>query len=707
MTRRRCRQRTRLPNGGPSVPAIPPIAPPAIRHPTAPAPPTGALPPQASPIPDYDELAQKLARKLHEGKRDEALAEVKALDPDARDSLEVVLIALLSAGKQLSAQRHALQRLIRFARHPPEAPPASQPFKATGGTVRSKVPVAGGAVVLRTGVTFESKAFAANTKEAYSLTFKADSDGSKAAKPMRWLQFIWRMVVPEFPGTPAKRLTRPVQMRLDSKSQRPYHLTRDTAHPHWVVDSASSRSAYFDENGSPIERQDHLLTMVDSPSPMPAQIATSYFTNSTTMTGEKLQEAPDKLTAHFVAATYLVSGMDVLYRADIHLTWTFTKATAQSGTRPPVSVLGKPQGKVVSELDAAHRARLAYQWPDFDYLPGAIGLPALEDAFELVSNLGSGSSDKQTNVDKVAEVATLARAELIDAVPETPSSSLVSEPSGAKPGPADVKPGLNFAASLKDPEANGETGYVDQKGRYDRPPIPTALRGPLPGIAMILVDSAFTWGTARTPRNKDFPLAVMRHEMTHAAHYQLAVAWLLKWREELTSTPFLKWLRQERDAKRCSPLALALVSTYLSTPLDKRATEALAHTETFLTGVPFLPASPDIAHLKEKATWPAALGGLIGAGEWHGHLSRNSTIDVDGDVVHEAIRQRVRDIACDTLTQVQRDTLIAWLDALLDPDSLDPNHGNVTLIKEIKAFFDPVRQFLVEIRAEVKRPCPK
>ena len=41
-------------------------------------------------------------------------------------------------------------------------------------------------------------------------------------------------------------------------------------------------------------------------------------------------------------------------------------------------------------------------------------------------------------------------------------------------------------------------------------------------------------------------LATLRHEMEHARHLELALAWLVKWRDERTAKPFATWMQSQK-----------------------------------------------------------------------------------------------------------------------------------------------------------------
>ena len=112
-------------------------------------------------------------------------------------------------------------------------------------------------------------------------------------------------------------------------------------------------------------------------------------------------------------------------------------------------------------------------------------------------------------------------------------------------------------------------------------------KGPLPQVAICLGPAVFV------PGNKAFALATLRHEIEHAAHDQMAVDWLQKWREAGAKGDFRVWLGSQ-------PIAAAdraLVGERVDGSTVN--TEVLAHLEGFIT------AFPKEDHAKAN---PAALG---------------------------------------------------------------------------------------------------
>jgi len=136
-----------------------------------------------------------------------------------------------------------------------------------------------------------------------------------------------------------------------------------------------------------------------------------------------------------------------------------------------------------------------------------------------------------------------------------------------------LRPGLNFVSRLG---GKGKCGYL-----YDgklRSKLPVSRTGPLPPIAVCLGPKVFVQG------NKAFALATLRHELEHAAHNQIALDWLQKWRDdrkaEKAKTDFRTWLKSQ-------PIAgadLALIRERID---DSNVnTELLSHLEGFITAFP-------------------------------------------------------------------------------------------------------------------------
>jgi hypothetical protein len=656
-----------------------PILAPAL--PILPAPP---MPPKvpAPAVVDFKALARDLAKKLFDKKRDDVLRAVEALPVADRDRLETELIPTLSKDK-LKPHGIELRRIIRFVRHKPKAVPAGPSFTDPSGGTDAKIKDSklpnGGTVRVKTGVTVDLGK-RNKSSEAYSITY----DGPDVAD-MRWLQMIWREVVQEFVAKGKEKAHKlPVKRRLDNPSglTLPWFLTthpdsaKDSSKRRWNADSPSGNSPFYEEK-SPVKREGTTLTMFDFPSALPTpQLASQLF---------KAATPPDTVTAKFHAETYLVHGMDVLYRVKIDMSWTIGKDLKT----PPATV--SVSGGRISEIDGPQRACLAIQHPDVDYLPGPpIGVPLPDDEFDPVGDLADADWLKhRDDLERYEDIAVLGHSELIRDVTGRGASTI------NKNTPAIA--GLNYQASLG---TEGQTGFIDSKKAYHNPDIPAARDGSLPQVAMILGSKAFGWGDRGgkpIPREKAFPLATLRHEMMHATHNDLAIGWLIKWRDDFTDLSFDAWLAQEQDAKRMSELDFTLVSSGIK-PFNLPATELLAWTEGFVTAIPHLPAAPDLTLLKVKETWPAAMGELFGAGERY-RVLRSETIK-------KAALARIRKVICSSVTPAQRTSLTNWINVMLDPATHSLTKGDKDTVTLLNAFFGSQKTWLKDVLDQVTKACP-
>jgi hypothetical protein len=455
---------------------------------------------------------------------------------------------------------------------------------------------------------------------------------------------------------------------------RPYYLTTNPAIPRWNTDSPAANSAFYD---TVVKRSAGELAMFDFPSAMPTQgLATSLF---------KSANPPTRVVAGFHASTYLIRGMDVLYRAKIKLTWEFT-----SSSIPPVKV--EATGGPAKEIEPAQRACLAIQRPEVDYLPGPpIGAPQPPDDFDPVPDLPANDWDTKTIIQRYEDIAALAHAEMVRDVTGMSAQSINTK--------AKLVAGLNYSTKLS---VEGETGYIDAQGDYHNPDFPVARDGPLPGVAIILGSGAFSWGKS-FPRPKAFALGTMRHEMMHGMHAQLAIGWLLKWRDEFTGRSFNNWLTEERNRNRISAVDFALVSSGIS-PFDLAAIEVLAWKEGFVAALPFLPAQPQFSQMIPKEMWPGAISELRGAGDFYNKMSTKA----GGEDVKKAALDRIHRVICNDPTQNQRNALKAWIPFLLDPSSLNPTtDSDKEAVKLINGFFTPLKDFLKAVLGSATKPCPK
>jgi hypothetical protein len=640
-------------------------------------------PPPAKAGPDPNvQLSDRLQKLLRDGKRDAVRKEVEALTPAGRDALE--------AATGHSRQADELVRIIRFVRHKPPAAPSEPSVTADLGIAvpKSDAKVLGGTVEMHTGGTITPAGGGNKILDVYSLTYKgADADD------MRWLQFIWREVVVEPPAVgKAKPRKAPLKLRLDHSGSA-YHLTTDPAKPHWTVDSSrnppapgqpSENRPFFEENAA-VNRKAGELTMFDYPSSMDYIAARLYQSGS----------PPAKVVSHFHAATYLVNGMDVLYRGDTDLTWIFTADDFKKGAAP-VRPVAAAHGAPANQIEAAQRTRLLIQYPDLDYLAGPTAAPPDEietfDPVETLSPTGSMSDadwadhTKIGDMKRFADIAPVAVANLIDDVTGMSEGSI----NNAKDFPTGVKPGLNYTTKLG---VDGQTGYVDAAGAYHNPDMPVERTGPLPRVAIVLGKKAFE-------RDRAFAVATLRHEMEHAVHEDMAIGWLLRWRDERVPDSFADWLRAQHTArpKRISDVDFELVNTGLiSGPSALIATETLAWTEGFVTVLRFLPAKPELA-LMRTGDLPAAIAELKGAA---------AAYNVAGTELRKAALKRIGEGVCALPDKAARDIVVAWIKFLLDPATVqkpttaDETRTATTIVNDFSSF----KSFLNEVLKVAGKPC--
>jgi hypothetical protein len=628
----------------------------------------------AAPVPDYPGLARKLAKLLQSGKRSDVLVELFKLGTDQRRALEAVLVPTLARGSLLQWGIE-LRRVLRLlARGQPDRPKVDS-FTLSGGTsvklTKSDL-TKSTKVIAKTGVKMS---LGGGTNVAYSLTYSGAD-----ASDVRWLQMIWRDGVLNFPASgkdPARSV--PVQRRFDhlGRVDMPYYLSThekrasDPEKCRWHADSPSSKTPFYD---TAVKRLTNELTMADDPSPtLHDDVALAYL---------KATPAPESVVSNFHAETYLVRGLDVLYRVKVDIIWKSTSAApTPAGT---ISITGEP----ATELRAAQRARLAIQNPEVDYLPGPlIGPPLWSDDLEPIKDLKPGEwAGLKLDAEKLVAVADrdVANVGMVPYATATNAADrVVANPS--------AHVGLNYDGTLK---PDGETGYIDPAGKYHNPLMPLSRTDNLPTVAMIVGKLAFHFGSTDFP--KEAVVGTLRHEMQHGLQATYAIGWLVKWRDDFTDLDFGAWLSQQ---KMSTPDRL-IVESGVTADLD--VIEALAWTEGFIAAIPFLPPAVDVNLLKAKEKWPAALNEMRGAGDRY--LALNTG---DKKTAMPVTLARVRRYLCGNATQAQRDALIAWLKACLDPGKIVPAPDASTL-DLIKGFFTNTQsQWLNELLEIAKNPCTK
>jgi hypothetical protein len=287
----------------------------------------------------------------------------------------------------------------------------------------------------------------------------------------------------------------------------------------------------------------------------------------------------------------------------------------------------------------------------------------------------------RTNLERFADIAKLAGADAFV------GASAPINLAGKVPG-GTLKPGLNYASELrtKFPDAPaGETGYLDATDTYYNPDLPAERAGALPRIVIVLGPNAFN-------RSKAHALATLRHEMAHAQHSQLALAWLTRWRTDRTSASFKDWLSAQVRAKQLTAVEAAVVASGAGG--GTAGTEMLAWAEGLVTSLPFTP-TVDPALLESDARYPATVTSLRGTGKEFNSVGSKS------EIARSAL-ERIRTVCCNVLTTEQRERLIAWIDVLLDPSMLRLTDPARTLLN---ASFGEMRSFLTEVRDIARKPC--
>jgi hypothetical protein len=87
----------------------------------------------------------------------------------------------------------------------------------------------------------------------------------------------------------------------------------------------------------------------------------------------EFRNGADKVTSRAHFATYLVRGMQVLYRVDLTVEWVFERDSHYNEGTNTLTSPSRTQtvdaARPVSALDGRMRQRLVTQYPNFNYLP--------------------------------------------------------------------------------------------------------------------------------------------------------------------------------------------------------------------------------------------------------------------------------------------------------------------------------------------------
>jgi hypothetical protein len=621
---------------------------------------------QRQKAPDID-LARKLGAKLKAGKRDDVLADIKVLPAGDLNGLELAVTEAFALDDPTADD---LRRVIRFVRHTPEIGKPWPIATPSGGTVQK-----GAAVKIGTG-NVEGKTDTSDY--SYSLSYIGDD-----ADKMHWIQFIWREITPEYPAKSGKP-SQPMEMP-QSHSGRDYRLTTNENTPDWQPDSASSSSPFYEKDNAVIRRPRE-VTMYDSPDARESQIAPLFKDPS---------GAPTNVVSKFHADTYLIRNTDVVYRAQVDLEWDFKSAT-------PKRVKQTMKGEIANHIEAQQRASLVSTDPNVDFLAGSQADPLGE--FTPVKNLepkgslknADWAASKTTDVDRLRDIMKVAHAEWINETAGAPSDQVNTMSSED-----DVRPGLNYFSKLT---SAGETVYIDAKKKNRHRELPLDPTGPLPSVAVILGPEALNKDKGKPPA-----LETLRHEGRHAKNYQLAIGWLLKWRDAGARKSFKVWLREQHTAKKISDVDFDLVQTGMLRDdtagghWDKTGTEVLAHVEGMMAGLTFLPPQPDFSLMKDLR-YPAPIDQL--------HLLLKIPFHAAGEPAKALALQRLHDFCCQILDSTHRDSFVAWMQFLMKPASLkasstEEKNTQTEVTKDFKGLESDLKQVLESVRKPCETPNKK
>jgi hypothetical protein len=213
-----------------------------------------------------------------------------------------------------------------------------------------------------------------------------------------------------------------------------------------------------------------------------------------------------------------------------------------------------------------------------------------------------------------SELATLLNATVIKHVKGTGPDDI----NGALRADAgELKPGLNFVARMG---GRGKCGYL-YDGKFSST-LPTKREGDLPTVAIVLGRAAFEGST------KASSLGVLRHELEHAFHNEMALKWLEKWRGEKTKKTFIAWLEDQSMAAVDKDLVRERAQG------SDTNTEALSNLEGFIAAFPLeLP--------KGKESSRPAYNELVDAAEYY--LSADKAVQAEFIARLKALRARLTD----------------------------------------------------------------
>jgi hypothetical protein len=215
-----------------------------------------------------------------------------------------------------------------------------------------------------------------------------------------------------------------------------------------------------------------------------------------------------------------------------------------------------------------------------------------------------------------SELATLLHATALQHVKGTKEEDI----NGAlRPKADELKPGLNFAARM---DARGNCGYL-----YDdefTSTLRVTREGPLPPVAVVLGPAAFLGSS------KASTLGVLRHELEHAFHNEMALHCVKAWRADAKAAkqPFLAWLEQANVAAADKALVRERARG------SNTNTEALSNLEGFMA---IFPLESEAGRKSSRSAYSELLDA---AGYW---LGADAAVQKEFIARLKALRARTKD----------------------------------------------------------------
>jgi hypothetical protein len=185
-------------------------------------------------------------------------------------------------------------------------------------------------------------------KHGISLSY----DGPDAGD-MRWLQFIWREVVPDHgTGVTGKSVHQSKEYPLTTQPSEPSQIG-------WNVDSATylggPESAFMQMDAAVNRTATHLQIFDEPSAPFPEHVKLAFQAPGLGAGG---------VTGRAHLVQFLVHGQDVLLRAEETFEYRYDKVTDNPEAKPSF-VSAKP----ATAIDPGARARLHEMYKDLDFIP--------------------------------------------------------------------------------------------------------------------------------------------------------------------------------------------------------------------------------------------------------------------------------------------------------------------------------------------------